>query len=278
MGASSTTSGNPLQILLVENDPADAELVEFTLRAVGEPSFELRVVPSMRDIDGDEGPTDLLLVDLGLPDCTGVDTVLRAKEKMPDVPLIVLTGNESTDVALACVDAGAEDFLEKPSLSPITLRRAIGFALSRQREARIRMLEQTLLRFSELSTSGGKTSVTRSLTNAGAVKQRAPREYMELCEQYRPLLESYVEQVICDKPKPTKRMAELAAAIGDLSGGPRDLIDVHVSALRAATAGRKGARVRAFGVDGRLLALEMMGLLVDYYRIGIRPTRAKGKP
>ncbi|MFK8000011.1 MAG: response regulator transcription factor [Polyangiales bacterium] len=278
MGAISTTSGNPLHILLVENEPADAELVKVALQAVEDHSFELRVAASMSEVDSDDQPTDLLLVDLGLPDCKGVETVTRAKEQMPNVPLIVLTGNESTDVALACVDAGAEDFLEKPSLSPITLRRAIGFALSRQREARIKMLEQTLLRFSELSTSGAKTSVTRSLTNASAIKQRAPREYEELCKEYKPLLESYVEQVICDKPKPTKRMAELAATIGDLSGGPRDLIDVHVNALRAATAGRKSARVRAFGVDGRLLALEMMGLLVDYYRIGIRRSRVKGKP
>ena len=67
----------------------------------------------------------------------------------------------------------------------------------------------------------------------------------------------------------------LATRLGDNGAGPRDLIDLHLGALENASPS-VGSHGGAPIVEGRLLALEMMGLLVDYYRSGHRRRTTKG--
>ena len=67
--------------------------------------------------------------------------------------------------------------------------------------------------------------------------------------------------------------------LGDLGGGPRDLLDMHVAALDRALALYQDPHARAIVYESRLLALQMMGLLVDYYRVGHRRrTLEESKP
>jgi hypothetical protein len=67
------------------------------------------------------------------------------------------------------------------------------------------------------------------------------------------------------------------ANLGDMDAGPRDLLDVHVAAMDQAVDGQCSARARTLVIEGPLLALETMGLLVDYYRAGLRRRVAEGK-
>jgi hypothetical protein len=53
----------------------------------------------------------------------------------------------------------------------------------------------------------------------------------------------------------------------DSGAGPRDLVDLHVAALGRVTEHGNSVSARTFALEGRLVALEMMGLLVDYYRV-----------
>jgi hypothetical protein len=72
-------------------------------------------------------------------------------------------------------------------------------------------------------------------------------------------------------------MEQVLTCLGDMDAGPRDLLDVHVAALDQAVDGQSSERARTLVVEGRLLALEMMGLLVDYYRVGLRRRSVEGR-
>lgn len=126
-------------ILLIEDNPADAELVEDLLAAGGRSHHEVVVATRM-----DEAiqklrcrPYDLLLLDLRLPDASGLEAIRMVREVAPKAPLIVLTGIEDEFLALSCINSGAQDYLSKGEIKPLTLRRAIDHAVTRTREAEL---------------------------------------------------------------------------------------------------------------------------------------------
>ncbi|MCA9605381.1 MAG: response regulator [Myxococcales bacterium] len=259
------------RVLIVEDNDADAELVRIALARLDGASMTSTRARSIDEIDHEAVATsDVVLLDLGLPGSRGLETLHRARAVVGRTPIIVLSGMEDETLALACVREGAQDYLHKAELATVNLRRAIGFALSRAHEERIRQLEREMSAYRALSSEGSATSVTRALTAGGPIQTREPERFDALVERYADTLERYVDQVVRSTPKPSEPMGQLATALGDLGAGPRDLIDLHLAGLRRATAGREEGRARAMSVDGRLLALEMMGLLVDYYRTGRR--------
>lgn len=62
-----------------------------------------------------QGPPELFCLDLKLPDTLGLSGVHAVKAKFPDVPLVVVTGSEASECEAACLEAGANLFLEKAS-------------------------------------------------------------------------------------------------------------------------------------------------------------------
>ena len=60
-----------------------------------------------------KGNVEVLLLDLGLPDSSGVDTVKQAYKVEPDVPIVVLTGLDDEETGLKAIKAGADDYLTK---------------------------------------------------------------------------------------------------------------------------------------------------------------------
>lgn len=126
-------SPTPLQITLVEDSDADAELLEIFLRQE-EPSWPF-ALERCRDLP--KGPEvlsqtpDIVLLDLNLPSSRGLETVARFRERFPEVPLIVLTGLGDYDMARQALRAGAQDYFEKDRLSTLPLQRLIRFAIER---------------------------------------------------------------------------------------------------------------------------------------------------
>ena len=80
-------------------------------------------------------PCDCILLDLGLPDSQGLDTVRTALQRVPAVPVVVLTGEEDDAIADLALREGAQDFLAKAQLEPSSLGRAIRHAVDRGRWA-----------------------------------------------------------------------------------------------------------------------------------------------
>ncbi|MEH2260427.1 hybrid sensor histidine kinase/response regulator [Nostoc sp.] len=74
---------------------------------------------------------DLVLLDLGLPDSIGLDTLKEFRAEVPDIPVVVLTGVDDEDLALQALAEGAQDYLVKDQITIQRLVRAIRYAIER---------------------------------------------------------------------------------------------------------------------------------------------------
>ena len=128
-----TKSNIPL--LLIEDSPSDALLLEDVLNSDPLNSFELTI--SERLETGLEAlrrqKHDLVLLDLGLPDSQGLKTFEKLHKEFPDLPVVVLSGLMDERLALEAVQAGAQDYLVKGPTSWEIAPRAIRYAIERKR-------------------------------------------------------------------------------------------------------------------------------------------------
>jgi diguanylate cyclase (GGDEF)-like protein/PAS domain S-box-containing protein len=137
-------SERSLVVLMIEDDPVDAELVRRFL-AQAEPDYEVehrdRLAAGLARLD--QGGVDLVLLDFSLPDSAGMDSFRAVHSRHPDVPVIVLTGNDDDELATRAVGEGAQDYLIKRQVDAALLGRALRYALERHRvESALRQSEQ----------------------------------------------------------------------------------------------------------------------------------------
>ena len=125
---------NGIKVLLIEDNPGDARLIREALRFGGLHTFNVTVVGRLADgiakLDGE--PFDVALVDLTLPDSSGIDTFKQVRAHARSVPVLVLTGMDDEALATRAVSDGAQDYVLKRNISTEVLPRAILYALSRQ--------------------------------------------------------------------------------------------------------------------------------------------------
>ena len=273
-----TSKAAKTRVLLVENTLADAELFQKLLNQDASDGYQITHVQLLSSALDTVGTTqvDVVVLDLCLPDCSGVESVAKLRARAPRVPIVVLTGSNDEEVAIACIDAGAQDYLSKTEARTQSLRRALGYAITRQREAQLLELQQTLEQYRTLSSGTQGTRVTAALAGSGAIATREPAVFEAIVSEYFALLEPHLSRQP-DRATPSRHVLEaLATKLGDAGGGPRDLLDVHLAALNRALAIKDDSQSRSLVFEGRLLALEMMGLLVDYYRVGSRRRNWEG--
>ena len=129
-----------LTILLVEDDPGDARLVERALGKARLADFELQHADCLEEAQDclQHNRFDVILLDLGLPDCSGLELVSRICERCREIPVVVLTGNTDETLAEEAIAQGAQDYLLKDELVPNTLKRVLHYAVGRQR-ARVQL-------------------------------------------------------------------------------------------------------------------------------------------
>ena len=120
-----------MRILLVEDSPSDADLVQQALQLTGAGRFEFTWVECLQDALvrlGDES-FDVLLLDLSLPDSSGAETFRRAHNAAPLIPIVVLTGASDESLGLAAVQEGVQDYLVKGQADGRQIARAIRYAI-----------------------------------------------------------------------------------------------------------------------------------------------------
>ncbi len=122
------------QLLLIEDNAGDARLLREMLREHQAYSAGLTHVTSMDAAEAHlaKSGTDIILLDLGLPDAQGVTAVLRAHAAAPRVPLVVLTGLDDEILADRALQEGAQDYLVKGEIGARALLRAIRYAIERK--------------------------------------------------------------------------------------------------------------------------------------------------
>jgi serine phosphatase RsbU (regulator of sigma subunit) len=133
-GASREATERRLSVLLVEDDRADALLVE-ELIADAAADIDCAWAQSMADAERELMRThpDCVLLDLNLPDANGIDALERIRERAPSIPIVVLTGLNDEHFGMSAVASGAQDYLVKGRVEPEMLRRALLYAIERKR-------------------------------------------------------------------------------------------------------------------------------------------------
>ncbi len=122
------------RILLIEDNPGDARLVQLMLGEGGGSGFTFSSVGRLADawLPVRSGAVDCALIDLTLPDADGLEGVVRLTELAPELPIIVLTGRDDLDLAIAAVHRGAQDYLIKGRVDSGLLTRAVRYAVERK--------------------------------------------------------------------------------------------------------------------------------------------------
>ncbi len=125
----------PTRILLVEDNPGDAGLLEAALKGEGKALYQIEKVERLSH--GMErlsrGGVDLVLLDLFLPDSSGLATLKVLLQSSPQVPVVVLTGLNNQEIATESLKEGAQDFIVKDGLNPALLRQSISYSIERHR-------------------------------------------------------------------------------------------------------------------------------------------------
>ena len=180
-----TVSERPTRVLLIEDNPGDARLLQEALR--GASSF-LTVEHVQRLSDGlsrlSHSEFDVVLLDLTLPDSHDIDTVNRVREHAPRVPIVVVTGADEKQLGIRSVQAGAQDYLVKDHIDGEAIVHAVRFAIERkQTEQALHVLNDTL---QQRTTDLGRANAD---LDSVATELRKANERLEQLAEIEPLTE-----------------------------------------------------------------------------------------
>ena len=108
-------------MLHLEDNPADAELIKESLREHHIPCRITQIQSrQLFEVALQKGNADLILSDSSLPDFDGLSAVSLAKERIPDVPFIFVSGSISPKTRVEAFARGATDFISKDDLPKLS--------------------------------------------------------------------------------------------------------------------------------------------------------------
>ena len=173
----------PIKVLLIDDDPIQVQAIQNLLSAAGIQRFELNGAGSLPE--GLErlaaGGVDGVLLDLGLPDSSGVETFTRLHGQFPGLPVVVLTSLEDEELGLELVQAGAQDYLVKGKVSSLLLCRTLRYAIERKQAAleRDRLIGELQEALANIKTLSGLVPIC-----AGCKQIRDDKGYWSQVEIY----------------------------------------------------------------------------------------------
>ncbi len=132
------TNVERLSILIIEDDLVDRKSLERLLARSSLSSAKVRCVTCLKDALDlvVRERFDIILSDLGLPDCTGMEAVSRLREAVPEVPIMVLSGLDDEAIAISAVQQGVQDYLIKGQVDSQLLVRSVRYAVERRKAER----------------------------------------------------------------------------------------------------------------------------------------------
>lgn len=124
---------NLIRVLMIEDNPVHVGLIRELLSTSRSPVFEIEATDRL---DAGlarlaQGKIDLVLLDLMLPDSSGLNTFFQLKSRSAGTPVVVVSGLDDIKLAAKAVEAGAQDYLLKSQINAATLHRSLHYALER---------------------------------------------------------------------------------------------------------------------------------------------------
>jgi len=163
-------------LLLVEDNPADVRLLREMFHEQSSHNTELTQVGTMGEAEKHlaEGMVDIILLDLGLPDAQGLESIRRARAVAPGVPLVVLTSLDDESMASQALQEGVQDYLIKGQIDARGLLRALRYAVERKimQEALFDEKELAQVTLNSIGDAVICANVSGSITFLNPVAQR----------------------------------------------------------------------------------------------------------
>lgn len=276
------STAKTIRVLLVEDNPTDILLMREACMDVADASFDVVSVERLADACDvlRQQHIDIVLLDLGLPDSQGVDTFLKLHAACPGAPVVVLTGLEDTKVGTRAMQNGAQDYLVKREIDPPLLGKAVRYAIERvklqhsldelkQREANRRNMESI-----EQMSAPLTTTVTARMYAGDPLRNSLPEEYRRAVEQYGAMIHEAMEvRTFKMRNSVPDKLRALGEHLGFLRASPRDVVEICTAALRDMVLDENPLRSATVMEEGRLLLIELMGNLANYYRYFYATTR-----
>lgn len=274
-----------LRLLVVDDNEVDVETVRRQLRTAG---IEADIVAAPTVMDGlhelEASEFDCALIDYRLPDGDGLELIRSALARLrPPTPLILLTLVQDEGIGITAIGDGADDYLVKGQITGPLLSRSIRYAIERgknraARETRDAMerRDQELDTLSRMVGSDGAPHTSRAF-GILSLREGLPRDFERLRGRYAEILDLALEQrAFKVDNRVSERLMALADDLGLRQASPRDVVELHTTVLRAADFAGPGSRIRVVAEEGRILVLELMGHLAQFYRANsIRRPRSR---
>src|SRR3984957_15542954 len=243
-------SDQATRVLLIEDNPGDADLVRLRL-VEGKSPVEVSCVDRLSDgmASLSEHPPSVVLLDLNLPDSHGAETFRTVMAHSPDVPVVILSGQDDEALALKAVHQGVQDYLIKGDITSKQLERAMRYAVERQ----------ALLRSLEISRKQQLEFKNRFLSHVSH-ELRTP---LTCIHQYVTILLDGIAGPVA--PEQTDHLKTVLKSVNQLHAMIRDLLE----ATRAES-GKMRVEPRCIAVDGLIQqAVAMMRPTAQEKNIGL---------
>ncbi|HWH13961.1 MAG TPA: response regulator [Miltoncostaeaceae bacterium] len=265
-----------VRVLLVEDDDGDAELITAEVAAQIRPRVDVARVPTLaagvhalRTAD-----YDAVLLDLTLPDSDHLETIDRVRRVAPGVPVVVLTGLQDDGLARDALRRGAQDYLTKGDPTPAPVWRSVQYAIERQRLLnRVTALQaeadhlHEMRALERLQGAGSPMRRASDLLEGNPLRDEAPDVFAAAVRRYAAHIDRAWRDRAFDAPEPQERvLTDLAADLGRAGAAPRDIVDVHRTALEREPDGLAPGGAKARREESRWALLRLMGELADHYR------------
>ena len=170
-----STDGVPDRLLLIEDNTTQARMIEAMLKAAGS-AYELVHVGTLAE--GKQFLHDYrvacVLLDLTLPDASGLEGLISLRRVSSEAPIIVVTADDDESRGISAVQAGAQDYLVKGRMNGENLKRAVLYAIERQR-GEFQLTHRAL--HDELTGLPNSTLFVDRLTLALAQSAREPNRW-----------------------------------------------------------------------------------------------------
>ncbi len=122
-----------IRVLMIEDNRVNAKLIQGQLRGIPEVNFEVEIAESLtKGLEQlQQGNFAAVILDLMLPDSEGLQTFLRVRDHVPEMPVVILSGTDDISLATKAVEEGAQSYLVKGHVNSQQLARSIRYALQR---------------------------------------------------------------------------------------------------------------------------------------------------
>jgi signal transduction histidine kinase len=215
-------------VLLVEDNPADAELALHGLRNAREASFQVEHVEQLAGALAclARGGIDVALVDLSLPDSSGMETFQAIRAAAPAVPIVVLTVADDEQGVLEMLHQGAQDYLLKREMAPKLLARSLRFAIERHRNTALELCNQQLAEALSLLEEKNR-GLTKLYRTAHEFVDNVSHEFrtpLTVIKEYASLVKDGVVGAVSDEQK--KMLTVVEDRADDMNTMVDDMLDV----------------------------------------------------